>query len=88
MRKDNDPRPGRPRSSPGERSIQLVIDVLEEGRRATCEELSRATGAKSSQENAQEPTSVARGWATLSVADGGFEICGGHNVIKDSITCI
>ena len=41
-----------------------MADAFEEDRRATCEELSRATGAKPSQENAQEPTSVARGWAT------------------------
>ena len=62
MRIDNDPRPGRPRT----RSVKLVADALEDNRRATCEELSRATGAKPSQENAQEPTSVARGWATHS----------------------
>ena len=37
-------------------SVQLVADALEEDRRATCEELSRATGGKTSQENAQEPT--------------------------------
>ena len=71
-----------------ERSEKFVADALEKDHCATCEELSRATGAKSSQENAQEPTSVARGWATLSVADGGFEIWGGHTMIKDSITCI
>ena len=63
---DNDPRPGRPRKSIEERSVKLVADVLEEDRRATCEELSRATGAKTSQENVQNPTSLARGWATHS----------------------
>ena len=44
----------------------LWLDALEEDRRATFEELSGATGAKASQENAQEPTSVAHGWATRS----------------------
>ena len=43
---DNDPRPGRPRTSTDERSVKLVADALEEVRRATCEELSRAMGAK------------------------------------------
>ena len=51
---DNDPRPGRPRTSTDERSVKLVIDDLEEDR-GRYEELSRATGAKTSQENAQEP---------------------------------
>ena len=55
---DNDPRPGRPRTSRAERRVKLVADALEEDRRATCEELSRATGAKTSQENAQDTTSV------------------------------
>ena len=58
---DNDPRPGRPRTLTDERSVKLVADALEEDRRATCEELSLVTGAKTSQENAQEPTPVARG---------------------------
>ena len=57
---DNDPRPGRPRTSTDEKSVKLVADALED-RRATCEELSRATGAKTLQENAREPTSVACG---------------------------
>ena len=39
---------------------------LEEDRRATCEQLCRATGAKTRQDNAQEPTLVARGQATHS----------------------
>ena len=43
-----------------------MADALEEDRRATCEKLSRATGAKTSQENAQEPTTVARGRAIHS----------------------
>ena len=47
------------------RSVKLVADALEEDR-ATCEELSRATRAKTSQENGQELISVARGWATHS----------------------
>ena len=63
---DNGPRPGRPRISTDERSVKLVADALEEDCRATCEKLSRFTRAKSSQENAQEPTSVARGLATQS----------------------
>ena len=58
---DNDPRSGRPKTSTDERSAKLVADALEEDHRATCEELSRATGARTLQENAQEPTSVARG---------------------------
>ena len=36
-----------------------MTDALEEDRRETCEEISRATGARTLQENAQEPTSVA-----------------------------
>ena len=47
---DNDSRPGTQKTSTDERSVELVADVLEENRRATCEELSRATGAKTSQE--------------------------------------
>ena len=43
-----------------------MADALEEDHCATCEELSRTTGAKISQENAQEQTSVTRGWATHS----------------------
>ena len=66
VRIDNDPRPGSLRTSTDERSVKLVADTLEEDCRATCEELSRATGAKMSQENAQEPTSVARGLAAHS----------------------
>ena len=61
---DNDPSPGKPRTSTDERSVNLVVDALEEDCCATCEELYRATGANNSQENALEPTSVARGWAT------------------------
>ena len=54
---DNDPRLGRPRS------VNFVADALEEDRRATCqhEELSRAKGIITSQENLQEATSVALG---------------------------
>ena len=42
---DNDPRPGRPRTSIEERNVKLVADrpTLEEDRRATCVELTRAT---------------------------------------------
>ena len=63
---DNDPRLGKPRTSTDERSVKLVADVLEEDHRATCKELSRATEAKTLQENAQEQTSIVRGWATHS----------------------
>ena len=49
---DDDPRPGRPRTSTDERSVKLVTDALEKDRRATCEELSEATGIS--------PTSVYR----------------------------
>ena len=59
---DNDPRPGKPRTSTDERLVKVVADALEEDRRATCEELYKATGAKTSHENAHEPTTVARGW--------------------------
>ena len=38
---DNDPRPGRSRTSTEERSLNLVEDALEEDRRATCEKLFR-----------------------------------------------
>ncbi|PSN48756.1 hypothetical protein C0J52_08926 [Blattella germanica] len=49
---DDDPRPGRPRTSTYERSVKLVTDALKKDRRATCEELSEATGIS--------PTSVYR----------------------------
>ena len=55
------------RTSTGERIVKLVTDALEDDRRTPCEELSRAMGAKTSQENAQEPTSVAHGWATHAI---------------------
>ena len=61
----NDSRPGRPRTT-DERIVKLVADALEEERPATCEELPRATGEKPLQENAQEPTSIARVWASHS----------------------
>ena len=48
------------------KSVKLVADALEEDRLATCKELSRATGARSSRKNAQKPTSVARSWAIHS----------------------
>ena len=66
MNIDNGPRPERPRTSTDERSVKLVADALEEDCCATCEEHSRATGAKTLQENAQKPTSVTRGWANQS----------------------
>ena len=52
---DNEPNPGRPRTSTDEINVKLVADALEEDRSATCEEISRATGAKPSQENAHGP---------------------------------
>ena len=54
---DNDPRPGRPRTSTDERNVKLVADALED-HHETCEELSRAMGAKTLQKNAKEPTSA------------------------------
>ena len=39
MSTDNDPRPGRPRTSTDETSVKLVADAL-----VACEELSSATG--------------------------------------------
>ena len=49
---NDDSRPGRPKTSTDERSVQLVAGALEEDRRATCEELSEVTGIP--------PTSVYR----------------------------
>ena len=43
---DNDPRPGKLRTSTYERSVKLVADAREEDHRATCDGLSRATGAE------------------------------------------
>jgi hypothetical protein len=40
----DDPRPGKPKASTDERSVKLVADFLAEDRRATCEEISQATG--------------------------------------------
>ena len=62
----NDPRQGRPRISTDERSVKLVADFLEEDRHETCDDISRTMGTKTSQENAQKLTSVARGWVTHS----------------------
>ena len=62
---DNDPKPERLSTATDERSVKIVADAPED-RPPTCEELSRSTWAKHSQENAQEPTSVAHGWATHS----------------------
>ena len=53
---NNYPRPGRQRTLKDERSVKFVADDLEKYRRATCEKLSRATGVKPSQQNAEEPT--------------------------------
>ena len=66
MSRDNKSRPGRLRTSTDERSVKLVADDFEEDCLPTCEERSRAMGARTLQENAQEPISVARGWATHS----------------------
>ena len=46
--------------------MKLVADALEEDHRAICEKLPKAMGVKTLQENAQEWTSVAHGWATHS----------------------
>ena len=43
-----------------------MADALGEDRRITRTKLSRATGGKTSQENTEEHTSVARGWVTNS----------------------
>ena len=53
VKNDNDPGPGRSRSSTDERSVKLVPDALKENRFTTCKEFHKATGAKTSQENAQ-----------------------------------
>jgi hypothetical protein len=39
-----DHRPGRPKTSTDERSVKLVVEFHAQDRRATCEEISRATG--------------------------------------------
>ena len=49
---NDDPRPGRPKTSTDEKSVKLVADSLAEDRRATCKEISQATGIS--------PTSVFR----------------------------
>jgi len=41
---NDDPRPGRPKTSTDERSVKLVADFLAEDRRAMCEEISQGTG--------------------------------------------
>jgi len=41
---NDDPKPGRPKTSTEERSVKLVADFLAQDRRATCEEISQATG--------------------------------------------
>jgi len=41
---NDDPRPGRPKTSTDERSMQLVVDFLAQDRRAMCKEVSQATG--------------------------------------------
>ena len=37
---NNDPRPGRPKTSTDEQSVKLVADFLAENHRATCKEIS------------------------------------------------
>jgi len=49
---NDDQKPGKPKTSTDERSVKLVADFLAQDRRATCEEISRATGIS--------PTSVFR----------------------------
>jgi len=41
---NDDPRPGRPKTSTYERSVKLVADFLAQDHRVTCEEISQATG--------------------------------------------
>jgi hypothetical protein len=41
---NNDPRPGRSKTSTDERSVKLVADVLAEDRKTTCEEISQGIG--------------------------------------------
>ena len=62
---DNDPTPGRPRTSTDERSVKLVADYLED-RRATCEELSRVMEHKFRRKMLRNRPQVVRGWATYS----------------------
>ena len=60
---NDDPRPGRPKTSTDERSVKLVADFLAEDRRATCAEISQA--------NRILPTSVFR----ISTNDLQKKIC-------------
>ena len=41
---NDDPRPGRAKTSTDKRSVKLVVDFLAQDRRATCEEISEASG--------------------------------------------
>ena len=82
---DNDPRLWRPRTSSDERSVKLVADALEGDSRETCEELSRATRVKMSQENAHESTSVAPGWVTHSPWQCSPAHCGCYNKKKSRL---
>jgi transposase len=40
---NNDPRPGRPKTSTDEQSVKIVVDFLEADYRVACEEISQAT---------------------------------------------
>jgi len=44
---NDDPRPGRLKTSTDERSVKLVADLLAENCRATCKEISQPTGISS-----------------------------------------
>ncbi|KAJ4435517.1 hypothetical protein ANN_18133 [Periplaneta americana] len=44
LKANDDARPERPKTSTHEQGVELVADILQEDRRATCEELSEATG--------------------------------------------
>ena len=41
---DNDPKSGRPRTSTDDQSVERVLQILEEDRRMTCEEIAHCAG--------------------------------------------
>ena len=58
---DNDPRSGTTRTSTDNKNVKLVADALEEDHRATCKDISRATGAKTGARKCTRTDPVARG---------------------------
>ena len=44
LSKENDPKSGRPRTSTDDQSVERVLQILEEDRRMTCEEIAHSAG--------------------------------------------